>query len=654
MTVTRPEHRPLLSLTPVTREGVRHGSRSFMTCRFKCGNACDHPVPNTSENGHIQDEIAKAVGRRSVLRGAAVGAGVLVATTGAGTLAAAAVEPAAKRSAVAPAGGPLAQARFRPVAPNRRDAIVVADGFTHNVVIKWGDPVVAGAPRFDVRNQTVAAAEQQFGYNADYVAVLPLSDDKAVMVVNHEYTDEQLMFPAGVYTDDEIKAVAMTNHGLSVVQIKRGVVPGSWFRQKNLSKARLNRRIHIRTEFRFTGPAAGDPLLQTKAQTGGRTCLGTLNNCGGAITPWGTVLTGEENFNQYFDRSGALDSRFAAQYARYGLTGSGSRGWSSVDERFDMTAHPKEPHRFGWVAEIDPMDPASTPRKHTMLGRFKHEAAEIGIAEDGRVCVYMGDDERGDYLYKFVSDGKLDPRRTKAAKRHNMQLLTTGTLYVAKFTGDGEADGEHDGTGRWIPLCSDTESFIPDMSVAEVLVFTRLAADQVGATKMDRPEDVEVNPVNQKIYAALTNNSGRGSTFPADEANPITSSMTRTSPGSPLETKSGNRNGYILEITPGNGDHARKTFTWDLMMICGDPEAPESYFAGYDKAKVSPISCPDNVAFDTAGNLWISTDGTQLGGNDGIFRVPVAGPERGHVKQFLTVPKGAEACGPLLYDEDRS
>jgi secreted PhoX family phosphatase len=655
MTATRPEHRPLLSLTPVTREGFRHGSRSYATCLFKCGNACDHPAPNTSANGHIQEEIAKAVGRRAVLRGTAVGAGALVISGAtSGPLSAAAVESSAAPT-VAASGGSLATADFAPVRPNTRDAVTVANGFTHHVIIRWGDSVVAGATPFHVNEQSPEAAEKQFGYNADYIAVLPTGRRRGVMVVNHEYTDENLMYPTGRYTDAEMKAISIANHGLSVVEIKKGVVPGSWLRLKDLSRATLNRRINHKTEFVFTGAAAGHELLQTAAFPGGRKVLGTLNNCGGAITPWGTVLTGEENFNQYFDKSGDLAPRFAVQYARYGLSGSGTRGWSEVDERFDMTAHPKEPHRFGWVAEIDPMAPASAPRKHTMLGRMKHEAAEIAITKSGQVAVYMGDDERSDYMYKFVSSGRFNTGGTARAKRQNMKLLTTGTLYVAKFTGDGQGDGMFDGTGEWIPLCSDTESFVEGMSVAEVLVFTRLAADAVGPTKMDRPEDVEVNPVNGKVYACLTNHSGRGTTVPADEANPITTSMVRSgNPGAPLESKSGNRNGYILELNPDGGDHGKGTFTWDLMLVCGDPAAPESYFAGYDKSKVSPISCPDNVAFDSVGNLWIATDGTQLGGNDGVFRVPVAGPERGHVKQFLTGPKGAEICGPLIYDDDRS
>ena len=266
----------------------------------------------------------------------------------------------------------------------------------------------------------------------------------------------------------------------------------------------------------------------------------------------------------------------------------------------------------------------------------------------------MGDDERGDYIYKFVSRDPMAQGDTARARRHNSRLLDHGTLYVAKFVGDGVEDQEYDGTGQWIPLASDTESFVEGMTVAEVLIDTRLAADKLGPTRMDRPEDIEPNPVNKKIYCALTNNSQRGSTFPPDEANPVTTSMVRSGPGQPLTSASGNRNGYVLEMTERNDRPTASEFTWSLMLVCGDPEAPETYVAGYPKEKVSPISCPDNVAFDPSGNLWISTDGNVLGSNDGLFRVPVSGPERGHVEQFLTVPIGAETCGPLITEDGRS
>ena len=652
-----PEGRRSLSLTPTTR----HGSRSYMTCHYRCGDACDKPEPNVSGHTHIRDVVGTALQRRALVKGAAVGTGALVLGVAAGSASPVAAEPAvgSKPKGKLPKNE-LATVDFTPVRPNRRDAVTTPRGFEHDVVIGWGDPVVAGAPDFDVRAQTVEAARTQFGYNCDYVGVLPLKDvkndrrDRSLLVVNHEYTNDELMYPADTYDDVTRTALSMSYVGMSVVQIKRGLQPGNWRVDGNLEKATHNRRIHIDTEFRVAGPAAGDDRLKTTEDPTGRLVKGTMNNCAGGTTPWGTVLSGEENFNFYFDlpEGETLDERYAAEYARYGITGAGS-GWSAVQDRFDLSVEPHEPHRFGWVVELDPYEPDSRPVKQTMLGRFKHEGANISEAADGRAVAYMGDDERGDYVYKFVSRKKINKKNNKAARRKNKRLLQQGTLYVARFTGDGTEDGVYDGTGEWIPLCSDTESFVEGMSVADVLLFTRLAADKVSPTRMDRPEDIEPNPVNGKVYCALTNNSQRGSRFEPDEANPLTSSMVRPAIGAPLTEASGNRNGYVLEISPTGDDHAADTFAWDLMLVCGDPEAPETYFAGFDKAQVSPISCPDNVAFDELGNLWVSTDGNALGSNDGIFRVPVTGKDRGKVEQFVTMPRGAEACGPLLV-EDRS
>jgi secreted PhoX family phosphatase len=289
-----------------------------------------------------------------------------------------------------------------------------------------------------------------------------------------------------------------------------------------------------------------------------------------------------------------------------------------------------------------------------MLGRLKHEGANITISASGHAVAYMGDDERGDYIYKFVSRDTYKADASPASRARNKSLLTAGTLYVARFAGDGADDSVFDGSGEWLALTSDTESFVDGMSVIEVLVNTRLAADLVKPTKMDRPEDIEPNPVNGKIYCALTNNSDRSVKYPTDEANPLASSMVRNTFGGPLVSKAGNRNGYVLEITETDGDHTATTFGWDLMLVCGDPAAPETYFAGYDKTKVSPISCPDNVAFDAVGNLWISTDGAVLGAHDGLYRVPVAGPERGKVECFLTMPNNAETCGPLVSEDQLS
>jgi secreted PhoX family phosphatase len=413
---------------------------------------------------------------------------------------------------------------------------------------------------------------------------------------------------------------------------------------------RLNRRITATTPFEITGPAAGSDLLKTSADPSGTLALGTLNNCAGGRTPWGTVLSAEENFNQYFGNAASVTDPVAAQrLARYGVTGTASqRRWEEFDDRFDLAQEPNEVNRFGWIVEIDPYDPESTPRKLTALGRFKHEAANTHIARDGRVVVYMGDDERFDYLYKYVSKNRIARGDSRQARRHNRSLLDEGTLYVARFTGDSPAaeidgtgalpaDGEFDGAGEWIPLASGDRSFVDGMTADEVYVFTRLAADRVGATKMDRPEDVEAHPETGAVYVALTNNTRRGAAGQPgpDEANP----------------RSNNKHGHVLELEEARGDSAARRFSWRLLLVCGDPADPGTYFGGFPKEQVSPISCPDNLAFDPHGNLWISTDGNQLGSHDGLFGVALTGRHRGMVRQFLTVPRGAETCGPIVEEK---
>jgi secreted PhoX family phosphatase len=649
----RPRLLPLLGQTG-------HGGRSAMTCQYRCGNACDHPVPNESDNPYFGDVVRTEVSRRGVVRAGAVGALVLgFAGTAAASAAPAAAAAPSEVPGVTPArfSGALT---FKPIPPNKLDTFVVPNGYDHAVVIRWGDPVVPGAPDFDLDNQTAAAQSKQFGYNNDFVAVLPVDKRgrRALLVVNHEYTNENLMFPGFTTLDalsvEQLK-VAIAAHGLSVVEIERVGDTGEWAPVSKGPRP-YNRRITaLATRFEFTGPATGSAWLKTAADPRGKVAIGTLNNCAGGVTPWGTVLSGEENFNQYFVGGDGAPEALKPKLARYGISTTvrypaDSRKWDRADERFDLAKHPNEAHRFGWIVEVDPFDPEAKPRKHTALGRFKHEGANVIVAKDGHVVAYMGDDERFDYLYKFVSDKKYMPGNSWVARKHNLTLLESGSLYVAKLdytsaaeidgTGKLPADGAFNGTGRWIKLVQGNKSYVDGMTVADVLTFTRLAGDAVGATKMDRPEDVEPSLLTGKVYVALTNNTNRGvGTNPkADEANP----------------RNANKHGHILEVVEDRGDNAAETFTWSLPIVCGDPADASTYFAGYDKTKVSPISCPDNVAFDGAGNLWISTDGNALGSNDGLFATAIEGPERGHLKQFLTVPLGAETCGPFITTDNRS
>ncbi|MGW1025460.1 PhoX family protein [Streptomyces sp. NPDC002577] len=630
------------------------GGRSAMTCRFRCGDACFHEVPNTSGNEYVGDVIAGALSRRSMMRAAAV---VTVAAAAGGAVVGAGA-PQAAAATTAGTNGTTARGarglRFTPVAPNTTDAVTVPDGYGQNVVIRWGEPILRGAPAFDPDKQTAAAQAAQFGYNNDFLSLLPLRGEsgRQVLVANHEYTDEILMFKgydAANPTREQVE-VAWAAHGLSVVVVQEERGNGEL---TAVTRHRLNRRLTATSEFRLAGPVAGSALVRTTADPKGTTVLGTLNNCSGGTTPWGTTLHGEENFNQYFGNADKVtDPTTAARLKRYGVTSSASeRKWERFDDRFDLAKEPNEVNRFGWVVELDPYDPESTPRKRTALGRFKHEAAQPRLTDDGRPVVYMGDDERFDYFYKFVSSKRMKKGGSRAAHEHNLTLLDEGTLYVAKLTGDSPAaeidgtgklpsDGEFDGSGVWIPLATagpdGAVSHVEGMTAEEVYVFTRFAADKVGATKMDRPEDIEPSAYSGKVYVVLTNNSDRGKTgkAPADEANP----------------RNLNKHGQILELTESEGRAESTAFGWSLFLVAGDPNDPATYFAGFPKDQVSPISCPDNVAFDPYGNLWISTDGNALGSHDGLFGVATRGERRGELKQFLTMPTGAETCGPIVQD----
>ncbi|MFF9013338.1 PhoX family protein [Streptomyces sp. NPDC014870] len=635
---------PLLSTNP------HGGGRSALTCRFRCGDACFHEVPNTSDNEYVGDVIAGVLSRRSMMRTAAVvtvAAAAGSAVVGSGSTPAVAAAPDSDAASAAAKGFHRVDGarglRFTPVAPNTADKVTVPTGYEQNVVIRWGEPILRGAPAFDADKQTAAAQAGQFGYNNDFLSLLPLRGEygRQLLVANHEYTDEILMFKgydAENPTREQVE-IAWAAHGLSVVVVQEERRSG---KLTPVTRHSLNRRLHTTSAFELTGPAAGSKLLQTSADPSGRKVLGTLNNCAGGTTPWGTTLHGEENFNQYFaNGSSATDKRYGVG------TGASERKWERFDKRFDLKQEPNEVHRQGWVVELDPYDPQSTPKKRTALGRFKHEAAQPRLTADGRPVVYMGDDERFDYFYKFVSSKRMKKGNSRAARAHNLTLLDEGTLYVAKLTGDSPAaqidgtgkhpsDGEFDGSGVWIPLATGNVSHVEGMTAEEVYVFTRLAGDKVGATKMDRPEDVEPSPRTGRVYVALTNNTNRGKTgyAPADEANP----------------RNLNKHGQILELAENWDDPTSDGFAWRLFLVAGDPNDPATYFAGYPKDKVSPISCPDNVAFDPHGNLWISTDGAQLGSHDGLFGVATQGERRGELKQFLTVPKGAETCGPIIQD----
>lgn len=622
-----PSPSPTRTLLPMV--GQTHGSRSAVTCHLRCGDACSAPVPNTTETSYFRDVAATVLSRRSV-----VGTGVTVAALTAVPMARAAAAPGPQPGKGG--HGKPGNLPFSPIAPAATtvDDVTVPVGYRWDPILRWGDPILPGAPSFDATNQTPEAQAGQFGYNNDYLDIIETNraGTEALLVCNHEYTNEGIMFPPGTDPATVIRT-AWAAHGMSVVELRRRRRGDVW---TYVPGARLNRRITLDTPFAVDGPAAGSELLRTAADPTGRTVRGTMNNCAGGTTPWGTVLSGEENFNQYFRATGT-DPR----ERRYGLSATqDSRNWRSLDPRWDATTadYRNEPNRFGWIVEVDPSDPTSTPVKHTAMGRFKHEGAHVIVNSDGHVVAYMGDDERFDYVYRFVSRDTIRPGNSPKARRHNLTLFSEGDLSVARFTGDGLGDGVNDGSGEWLPLTRGGQSMVPGFTVEEVLVYTRLAADVVQPTKMDRPEDVEPSLHNGRIYVACTNNTSR-TALQVDEANP----------------RPANKDGHVVEMIPTGGDHTADTFSWNLFLICGDAASAGRYFGGWT-GPVSPISCPDNVAFDSQGNLWVSTDGqpSAIRVNDGLFKVPVEGPERGHVQQFLAVPSGAETCGPVIRDREDS
>ena len=505
----------------------------------------------------------------------------------------------------------------------------VAEGYDADVLIRWGDPVTNDAPEFDPTAQTPQAQAGQFGYNNDYVGYVPLegSSEHGLLLVNHEYTNAHLMFPGlvtvtdgeaqqGPLSEDQVNIEIMA-HGGSIIEIEK--VDGKWQR---VAGSPYNRRITGETEMEITGPVAGHDRLKTSTDDTGTMVRGTLNNCAGGTTPWGTYLMAEENFHGYFAGELPEGHRESENYARLAAPG-GWYEWHNFHDRFDVSKEPNEMNRFGWIVEVDPMDASFTPKKRTALGRFKHEGAESVVAPNGRVVLYSGDDERFDYVYKFVTAGTFNADDRAA----NMGLLDEGTLYVARF--------DEDGSMEWLPLTFGEGPLTEDNgfeSQADVLIETRRASDLLGATPMDRPEDIEPNATNGRVYVMLTNNTAREE---ANAANP----------------RIDNAFGHIVEIHEEGGDFAATAGTWEILLQCGDPEIAEvGATFSTETSENGWFGMPDNCAVDADGRLWVSTDGNSLaatGRTDGLWAVDTDGEARGTSKLFYRVPVGAEMCGPL-------
>ena len=537
---------------------------------------------------------------------------------------------AALGGAMVPSAARAASDRFAfdAIATSTADEIVVPAGYKADIVIRWGDPLFPDTPEFDHATRgSSASQERAFGDNNDGMDVF-LHDGKTLLVANNEYTNRSILSVSGenrLVDTDEI-AKGMMAHGVSILEISQ--VDGVW---QVVKDSPYNRRITPQTDMMLTGPATGHDLLKTAADTTGTTSKGTWNNCGNGKTPWGTYLACEENFNGYFSAEDAAHE-VSADLQRYGISAKDwGYSWARIDDRYDVAKNPNEPNRAGYVVEIDPTDPTSTPRKLTALGRFKHENAETVVNNDGRIVVYMGDDERGEFLYRFVSQGVYAPGADTD------DLLENGTLSVVRF---------HDkGTGEWLALTQDTTGMA---SAAEICIHTRQAGSAVGATTMDRPEWISANPNKAEVYCALTNNKNRGvkSNAGGDE----------TPVGGPNPRKA-NKYGQIVRWSPENADHTASGFTWDLYVLAGNPVVHSDARAGSANVnKDNMFNSPDGLSFDSNGLLWIQTDGKYS--NEGDFegqgnnQMLAGDPATGEIRRFLVGPNECEVTG-LTWSPDR-
>ena len=525
---------------------------------------------------------------------------------------------------------------FKPIAIATDTTIHVPEGYSWRPLAKWGQPLFSNVADIDpVNGVSLEASDKVFGENTDGMESFLIGTHQ-VIAVNHEYVNNETNLPnneEGMPKSlDDVK-ILQNMQGVTVMEVAEGA--DGW---QIVLDSPFNRRIHHNTPMKLSGPAAGSDLVKTAADPNGVDCLGTFNNCGAGKTPWGTYLTCEENFNGYF---GSTDAAFAMpdDYKRYGIVAETRYGYEKFDERFDVSKNPNEPRRAGYVVEIDPSDASSTPIKRTALGRIKHENAAVVIARDGRVVVYMGDDERGEFLYKYVSNGIYVPGGDTS------KLLDEGTLYVAKFSDEG--------TGEWLALTPDTTG----MKADEIYVFTRQAASKVGATTMDRPEWVAVNPVAIEAYCALTNNSNRAV---------LKDGKMRTNAGgdvmdiNAVNPREGNEFGQIVRWYPENDDHADGKFKWDLFVMAGNPDVhKDGLYAGSSNINSGNMfNSPDGMMFDSTGLLWIQTDGEDS--NEGDFigqgnnQMLAGDPATGRIERFLTGPKGGEVTGMTWTGDKRT
>ncbi len=628
----------------------------------------DRDDNNPSTAPHLKDLVAQRISRRDVIKGG-VGA---MAMAGFTSVALTAAQEAQAQERVARVAGTAPALDFTPVARSIADSISVADGYSAKVIYATGDslsPVVpeymgdGSEDRYDLRSGDHHDGMNYFGLNAMADVADRTSSTRGVLCVNHENITgtAQFLHPQG---ETNISGAAprpesevikeLDAHGISMVEIRK--VGGQFVRQVN---SRYNRRITGRTVHEIAGPVRGTNYVKTAYSPQGLTVRGSLNHCGHGVTPWGTYLGCEENWAGYFTRGNdtALRSqRENTQLLRNGLrpnaAGFAHRKWASVVAanpsnteyaRFDCTVRGatatddfrNEPNAFGYIVEVDPYNPLSTPKKRTAMGRRANEGAWSSLPKAGRpIAFYIGCDSRNEYVYKYVSTATwnpLDARRGGMAAGD--KYLDNGTIYTAVFNADG--------TGRWealtlanpkivagVPVSANNPQGYQFQDLADICVNTRLAAGACGATRMDRPEWTAVNPFNGEIYITMTENPDRGNTGNSgnnvpnpglDAANPRYWRDTKgaTSQGAAIANQRGNVNGHIVRIREDGDDAGAMTFRWDIFLFAAQanadtPAEEANYQANVNLSGLTDgndLSKPDGVWFSSVtGICYIQTD----------------------------------------------
>ena len=567
---------------------------------------------------------------------------------------------------------------FQSVAPSKiplTDAVTVPQGYTARIMLAWGDALSVGPHWNPATEMTEVVQLRTFGAHNDGMHFFPFSESErggskhGLLVTNHEYNDPGLVHATLTYATDAMTAercnTQLAAHGVSVTELVKPHRGRSW---EVARPSRFARRITGNTPMKISGPAAGHALLKTSMDATGMRVLGTLNNCAHGHTPWGTYLTCEENWNGYFGTKEATLTQSPLE-KRYGVTRTGfGYRWHEVNDRFDVRVNPNEPNRFGWVVEIDPYNPHSEPVKRTALGRFKHEGAWVVVDDEDNVAVYMGDDERNEYIYKFVSALKFDKRgnRRHMSTRH-WNILDQGTLYVARFNANG--------SGEWLPLVWGQNGLTPENGFAdqgEVLIKTRQAADRLGATMMDRPEWGAVHPKTREIYMTLTNNSRRGNTpVSSNNADGSSGAASSNPPVDAANPRPDNDFGHIIRWRESGNTVIATNFVWDLFVQAGDKATAKTLGASYTAGEFGgqtigyrgningdDFGAPDGLWFDRDGRLWIQTDQAGDGKGDwvniGSNSMLCADVKTGETRRFLTAPPHSEVTGVVTTPDSRT